>query len=199
MTIMFKFDRKKRRWVTGWDARYTEEKKKEGIDLEGGGGWKWKNSRHATRLVFPRNFVRGTSAEISYWWWRITTQIRFWLDEGKFQPTNNQKYYTDLGSDTWLIWSLCVRSSDVISRGKLVVASRNMAIFSGQWKKCLFNYQTFSFQVTGTWQYLTQSVATYSISYCALVFHGLSRQLYGTMTRLWWLTATDFSCLVSSS
>ena len=58
MRRMFKFDRKKRRWVTGCDARYTEEKKKEGIDLEGGGGGRLKMKKQPTRHPsgFPAKF-----------------------------------------------------------------------------------------------------------------------------------------------
>ena len=48
----------------------------------------------------------------------------------------------------------------------------------------VFTLRFLSFQVMEIWLYLTQSVATFLIFYCASVFHGWSRQLYGTMTRL---------------
>ena len=60
MRRMFKFDRKKRRWVTGWDAKYTEEKKKEGIDLEGGGG---EAENEKTADTPPVWFSREISSE----------------------------------------------------------------------------------------------------------------------------------------
>ena len=45
-------------------------------------------------LVCPRNDLWGTSAEVPYWW-RVT--IHFWL-------TPNQSHYSELGSDTSLLW-----------------------------------------------------------------------------------------------
>ena len=45
-------------------------------------------------LVCPRNDLWGTSAEIPYWW-HVT--IHFW-------STPNQSHYSELGSDTSLVW-----------------------------------------------------------------------------------------------
>ena len=71
------------------------------------------NSRHfmTPPLVSPRNDVWETTAEIPWYWWRVTTKIWFvLLVEENFSPdTTNQKRYPDLGSDTSSVWNLCGR------------------------------------------------------------------------------------------
>ena len=83
-------------------------------------GWPlaWENGRHLAMApkVSSWNDVWAKSAEIPYWW-RVTTQ------------STSQKHYPDLGSDASSVWNFCARFSDVISRGKPLVASRYVSCF----------------------------------------------------------------------
>ena len=84
--------------------------------------WRYSLRKQSTfvnpPLVSPPNGVRGTSAEIPYWW-RVTSQIEecFRLVEANFlRGATNQKHFPDLGSDTSSVWNFCSRFSDVILR-----------------------------------------------------------------------------------
>ena len=76
-------------------------------------------------LVFPWNYILGTSGEIHYWWC-VTTQISvlstvyFWLlvPWGKFASTN-QKHYPNLGSGTSSVWNSCGKTSGGITKYRL--------------------------------------------------------------------------------
>ena len=51
------------------------------------------------------------------------------MPRGKFDSTNQKHYLVRMGSDASSVWTFCTRFSDVIWRGKPVVASPNVGCF----------------------------------------------------------------------
>ena len=98
----------------------------------------WENSRHSATpaTVFPRNDVRGTSAEIPFYW--HVTRFYFWLVEANFQPKITEERHLM----AW--WRLAVSSQNVaISvhpswlQRQLVIADPSMICVDPNFKQLL--------------------------------------------------------------